>query len=408
MRFCHVTTFYPPYHFGGDAILVQSICEALVRRGHEVDVVHCQDSFKIKGGRVAEPRAIASKVRRYGLQSRFGALSPLLTQQTGRPVLKKSELRKILRNDYDVVNFHNISLIGGPAVLAMSRAPVTLYTTHEHWLVCPAHVLWKNRNRPCDGPQCVRCCLISGIPPQLWRYTNLTPRSLENVDAILAPSRFTAEKHREAGISRPIRVMNPFVTVDSDPVESVDRPSTPTFAYVGRLIRSKGIEQVLEALAQRPSYRLLVAGDGPLGHRLREQYRGHSNIRFLGAVPHDQVNALYRKISALVVPSIGPEVFPMSVLESLSNGTPVIVRRTGGSAESVEQTGGGLVYSDSEELLPLLDRLANEERLRRSLGEKARRGVEAHFTEERWFSEYLGLVESISESNFPENERQLA
>ena len=224
MRFCHVTTFYPPYHFGGDAILVRSICEALAGRGHEVDVVHCMDSFMLKGGRVADSPTNEGRVRGHALRSRFGALSPLLTQQTGRPVLKTGQLRRILDEDYDVVNFHNISLVGGPAVLAMSRAPVTLYTTHEHWLVCPAHVLWKNRNRPCDGPQCFRCSLLSGIPPQLWRYTNLISQSLENVDMILAPSRFTAEKHREAGISRPIRVMNPFVSIDPVQSDSGDRP----------------------------------------------------------------------------------------------------------------------------------------------------------------------------------------
>jgi len=39
MRFCMITTFYPPYHFGGDAIL-----------GHEVEVVHCEDSYRLGGG----------------------------------------------------------------------------------------------------------------------------------------------------------------------------------------------------------------------------------------------------------------------------------------------------------------------------------------------------------------------
>lgn len=32
MRFCHVTTFYPPYHFGGDGILTQAISEGLARQ----------------------------------------------------------------------------------------------------------------------------------------------------------------------------------------------------------------------------------------------------------------------------------------------------------------------------------------------------------------------------------------
>ena len=37
MRFCMVTTFDPPRHFGGDAVHVQSLARALVRAGHDVE-----------------------------------------------------------------------------------------------------------------------------------------------------------------------------------------------------------------------------------------------------------------------------------------------------------------------------------------------------------------------------------
>ena len=47
LRFCMVTTFYPPYSFGGDAIGVQRLSRALVRRGHDVTVVHDTDAFRV-------------------------------------------------------------------------------------------------------------------------------------------------------------------------------------------------------------------------------------------------------------------------------------------------------------------------------------------------------------------------
>ena len=47
MRFCMVTTFYPPYHFGGDGTYVRALSEALVKRGHEVTVVHCEDAYRL-------------------------------------------------------------------------------------------------------------------------------------------------------------------------------------------------------------------------------------------------------------------------------------------------------------------------------------------------------------------------
>src|SRR5215472_2805463 len=48
MRFCMVTTYYPPYHFGGDATYVHALSRALVKLGHEVEVMHCVDAYRLK------------------------------------------------------------------------------------------------------------------------------------------------------------------------------------------------------------------------------------------------------------------------------------------------------------------------------------------------------------------------
>src|SRR5438034_57770 len=47
LSFCMVTTFYPPYHFGGEAMYVYHLSNELARRGHQVTVVHCVDSFEV-------------------------------------------------------------------------------------------------------------------------------------------------------------------------------------------------------------------------------------------------------------------------------------------------------------------------------------------------------------------------
>lgn len=395
MRFCHVTTFYPPYHFGGDAILTRMICEALARRGHEVDVVYCTDAYHLKGPPVIPPEAGTSQIRHHALRSRMGVLSPIITQQTGRPGLKHGKLKRILSASYDVVHFHNISLIGGPGVLPMSQAKVTLMTTHDHWLFCPAHVLWKNGRKPCDGPQCFSCSVRSGIPPQLWRYTRLTANCLEHVDAIIAPSQYTAEKHRAAGISRPIHVLNSFTSlapVEAPPLSDLERP---LFVCASRLVRSKGVDQLLQAFSRRPGFDLLIAGEGPLGAEYRQQFAHCANIRFLGAVPHDRIGELFSRATAVISPSWGPEVLGMTVLESMACGTPVIVRRAGGSAEAIEQTSGGLVYQHPQELLPLVDRMVAEPGLRRGLSENARQETANLYSEERWIEGYFGLIEKL-------------
>src|SRR5262249_48430944 len=157
--FCMVTTFYPPYHHGGDATFVRGLSRALQAAGHEVEGGHCEDAYRLRSPTRAVPAARDGGIVGHRLHAPPRLPSPLVTQQTGTPGLKAGKLRAILERDFDVVNFHNISLVGGPGMLSMSRAPVTLYTLHEHWLICPTHVLWKNGARTCDKPQCIRCCL---------------------------------------------------------------------------------------------------------------------------------------------------------------------------------------------------------------------------------------------------------
>src|SRR5262249_17800651 len=142
LKFCMLTTFYPPYHFGGDAIGIQRLARGLVRRGHKVTVIHDVDAYNLlhRGPEPSpEPEPEGLTVQR--LKSGLGRLSPLLTQQTGRPIVNGRRIRRIIEDgQFDVINFHNISLVGGPGMLSVGTG-VKLYMAHEHWLVCPMHVL---------------------------------------------------------------------------------------------------------------------------------------------------------------------------------------------------------------------------------------------------------------------------
>ena len=45
LNFCMITTFYPPYNFGGDGIFIYRLSNALANRGHKVDIIHCKDAY---------------------------------------------------------------------------------------------------------------------------------------------------------------------------------------------------------------------------------------------------------------------------------------------------------------------------------------------------------------------------
>src|SRR5215831_17917457 len=88
LNFCMITTFYPPYHFGGEAMYLYRLNNELARRGHRVTVVHCEDSFRMLTK--AEPRGEFphhENVQVHSLRTRYRSLSPAMTYLSGRPGL---------------------------------------------------------------------------------------------------------------------------------------------------------------------------------------------------------------------------------------------------------------------------------------------------------------------------------
>ena len=207
LSFCMVTTFYPPYHFGGEAMYLYRLSNALAERGHDVTVVHCVDSFRLLTR--AESRGDFPQhenVTVHPLESRLGPVSPLVTYLSGRPGLKSRELDRIFAaRRFDVVHFHLVTLFG-PGVLRYGGDALRLYTTHDHWLVCPMYDLWKWNRELCEQPACLRCQLIFKRPPQLWRYGGLLERMLPQIDLFLAPSRSTIRVRQLPSRLRPSSV----------------------------------------------------------------------------------------------------------------------------------------------------------------------------------------------------------
>ncbi|MBA2642208.1 MAG: glycosyltransferase family 4 protein [Actinobacteria bacterium] len=394
LSFCMVTTFYPPHHFGGDAMYVHRLSAELTRQGHDVTVVYPPDAYRALGGRAEHDEPEESAVNVVRLDDRLGRVAPTLTYLTGRPALRAGQLRFVLESgQFDVVHFHNVSLVGGPGVLALGSG-IKLYTTHEHWLVCPMHVLWKNNSRPCERPQCFRCTLAFHRPPQLWRYGSLLERSAAHVDLFLSPSRFTIRMHRERGFEHPMRHLPYFIPTASTPHAEPHEHGRPYYLVVGRLERLKGVHTLIEAFGRYDRADLLVVGDGTYAAELRRQAAGLRNVRFLGRRPFRELQALYAGAVAVLQPSVGYETFGMTVVEGFSQGTPAIVRDLGALPEVIEESGGGFIYRTNEELVAHMERLRVDPDLGRELGEQGRRAHAELWSPAPHLDRYLSIIEA--------------
>lgn len=396
LRFCMVSTFYPPYSFGGDGMHIYRLSNELARRGHSVDVFHCEDSFLLmNGGHPTAGFPNHERVTLRPLKSGVGMLSPLITQQTGVPFLKRELKRALEEEKYDVVHYNNMSLIGIKALSYGSA--IKLYTTHEHWLVCPMHVLWKYNREVCVEKSCFRCQIRGKRPPQLWRKTDLMGRMLKHVDCFLSPSRFTLRKHLEMGLDIPIRHMPYFLPnpVEARSGQSNQSDRLPYFLFVGRLEYIKGVHNLIDVFSKRTDIRLLIAGDGEFRGKLEKQADGCANIEFLGRLGQKELADLYRNATAVIVPSICYETFGIIIIEAYSHKTPVIVNDIGALPEVVEDSSGGYVYRSETELVAAMNKLATDRDLRDELGENGHKAFRKYWNEDAHLEEYLGLIESI-------------
>lgn len=404
LRFCMVTTFYPPHNFGGDGIFVERLARALASQGHHVTVVYCVDAYKISGGD-AEDQPVADYPEQdidvHALRSFSGPLSPLITHQFAVPGLKRRTLRRIFaEQQFDVTHFHNVSLVGGPGILDYGSG-VKLYTAHEYWLVCPLSTLWTFRETPCERKQCVSCTLRSGKPPQWWRFSSLLRRKLLQLDALIAPSQFSINKHHEFGLDLDFVHLPNFLPLEGEQaspapahtsITQTPAPRRPFFLMVGRLEQSKGFHTIVEHFATHDCADLMLVGSGKYQAELARRAQGCSNITLAGHLPYAQLRGLYRAATAVIVPSIWDEPFGLIVLEAFAQSTPVIVNDSGALPELVAASGGGLVYRNGDELRAALEKLLQDSACAQAMGKNGHDAYLQRWTDKQHLHDYLALI----------------
>ena len=225
-------------------------------------------------------------------------------------------------------------------------------------------------------------------------------QELEQVDAFIAMSEFSRQKHKEFGFPRDMEVLPPIL---SNP-ESGDaglagaRPhQRPYFLFVGRLEKIKGLDDVIPLFRDYDVADLLIAGEGDYAGALRALSRDIERVIFLGRMELEELRRYYKHAVALIGPSVCFETFGVTLIEAFKQSTPVIARRIGPFPEIVTRSGGGELFTTGEELVGAMRRLQADDVYRERL---ARSGYEAyleHWSERTVIPAYLDIVRRVAE-----------
>lgn len=252
----------------------------------------------------------------------------------------------------DVVHAHNVHPLFGWRALAAARAAGARVVLHLHnyRLVCATAMAYR------DGAPCTRChgrdtrpgvrLRCRGSLPEAVVYgagiARQQPHLLAHADACVLVSRAQAATLAQLGAELPGAVVLP------NAVERIAADSAAadgTYALVaGRLVEEKGYEMAVRA-ARAAGVPLRVAGEGPAEPALRA-LAGDGDVRFLGRLPGPELAVQRRGAALMLAPSRALDPSPMSVVEALADGVPVLASDRGGLLELVGS--GAALPADDE------------------------------------------------------------
>jgi glycosyltransferase involved in cell wall biosynthesis len=386
---------------GGSETVMFQERDYLLNNGHQVVDFSMRDGRNLPS--VYESYFVEN--RNYGnggaskLAKATGALSLVHSSEAVRNIS-----RLIQETRPDVVHCHNIYHQLTPSIIQAAKkqgVPVVL-TLHDYKPVCPTY------NRLRDGKPCSDCldgdfshvlrhrCADGSLGKSALLYAEaLVQRfmgSYENVDTFIAPCRFMQQSiaHRVADD----RIKLLYNGIDTNEV----RGSGADDGYVlflGRLVREKGVETLLKAHANSSGgWGLVIAGTGPLSDTLKTQYDSNS---FVGHLAGDALKNMIDRAAVIVVPSEWYENCPMSVLEAMAYGKPVVGSRMGGIPELVEHNKTGMLFDAGNvtELTAILDKLMTTPELRNKMGAEARKRVIDEFSLVRHNTGLIEIYQSI-------------
>ena len=361
MRIALVANAYPPFFIGGAEIAAHRQAIELVARGHELSCF-CAVS---DDGRRAYAQHIEDvdgvQVTRVNVPGfRFTA------RENFANVIVEARFREFLAlRAPEVVHFHNTSGLSLTLLDVCEAAGMpTMLTLHDHWGFCLRNTLIRpEETRVCpDWDGCGEACLVEadylGLEMPVFMRTDFVRAKLHKAGLHHFPSRYLLGAYERAHFDAGRAVQHTYGIQPhwfAGPVESVHGadPDTIRIAFVAYLSRHKGPQTLLDALELLDQRGLLsrfevdVYGRGDMEADMAEMIaeRGWGErVRLNGKTDNTAMPAAYRKADVMVNCSLWPENEPLTILEALACGVPVIATSMGGNVELVRDGVNGWLF----------------------------------------------------------------
>ena len=386
MRLIELTDLYRPA-IGGLEHFVALLSEELAQRGHEVHVV----TSAVPSVPAVE-RSAGVTVHRLPLL--YQKLVPRLSQDAARPFhppapdpLFRRLLAEVVQEvKPDVIHAHAWSVFSCLA-RTFPRTPVMM-TAHDYGLVCARRTLVDRSGTSCPGPSWRRCGPCAGSQYGLAKGNALAAASLSSLRLLKKVATFTAVSDYVANqlsptisqvAGQPVRTLHSFVP--DGLYESGWQAERPEFLpaqdgyllYVGQLSQHKGADVLIDAYRRllSPPPLVMLGTPHPTSPAPESLPPG---VTMRTSVAHRSVIAAMVRAACVVVPSVWPEPFGMTVCEAQNCGIPVIASAVGGIPEQVvDRKTGWLVPAADERALAdrLTELLASGDRAR-AMGQAGR------------------------------------
>ncbi|MGB1251870.1 MAG: glycosyltransferase family 4 protein [Candidatus Promineifilaceae bacterium] len=187
--------------------------------------------------------------------------------------------------------------------------------------------------------------------------------------------------------------------IDTNVFKPAERPPNKQRHLItaGRLRREKGVQLALDALQQIPNTVLLVAGDGRDLAWLQayaKQCGVADRVRFLGMLDQPTLARQLQSADLFLLPTLRYEGLPMSLIEAMASGLPIVATDVGGIAAAIDDGENGLLFpiGDTPALVGQIQRVLGDADFGRKLATNARAKALSHFSVERMIDQTEAIL----------------